>query len=187
MTAPAASHAVLAAGRFGHAARSGELAAIAADPRRWALRQLDSPYQPAAFPARSAAIRPDGGAYAGAASGQGARPAVAKDIASPHPRYLSGRRSRPASRRRRPAPTPFIASGWCISGAIISPFPVSGPSCAASPPALEREAIRPRCDHGPFRRDGARRREPSGDAALSRQCPVGRTGFHGRDPPRQGH
>lgn len=50
MVASAAFEAIVAAARFGYAARGDELAAIAADPRGWVTRQIDQPVQPA-FPA----------------------------------------------------------------------------------------------------------------------------------------
>jgi len=51
----AATASVLAAARFGFAARPGELRQIAADPRDWVLRQLKQPLRPldAALPASS--------------------------------------------------------------------------------------------------------------------------------------
>ena len=50
MAASAALEAVVAATRFGYAARGDELGAIATDPRGWVVRQIDRPVQPA-FPA----------------------------------------------------------------------------------------------------------------------------------------
>ncbi|MDE1931784.1 MAG: DUF1800 family protein, partial [Alphaproteobacteria bacterium] len=50
MAASAAFEAVVAATRFGYAARGDELSAIAADPRGWVTRQIDQPVQPP-FPA----------------------------------------------------------------------------------------------------------------------------------------
>ena len=52
---PAASQSVVAATRFGFAARPGELAAITRDPRGWVLQQLKQPLRPldAALPASS--------------------------------------------------------------------------------------------------------------------------------------
>ena len=50
MAASAALEAVVAATRFGYAARGDELGAIATDPRGWVVRQIERPVQPA-FPA----------------------------------------------------------------------------------------------------------------------------------------
>jgi uncharacterized protein (DUF1800 family) len=55
MAAPASLDAVLAASRFGYAAKAGELDAIARDPKGWALRQLHAglPGLPADLPQSS--------------------------------------------------------------------------------------------------------------------------------------
>ena len=163
--------ALIAATRFGFIPRGGDLAAIAPDPRGWVLRQMSQPAPSAGW--RSSHRGRHGGADLRGAARQ-ARARGPQGLQPADARSLSRRDRRPHRRRRgerdaaRRAADPVLEQSFHGVGAAPGgPWLRRRLRARGDPPACVR----------PLPRHAARRGEPPGDAALSRQRDLDRPRF----------